>query len=125
MSGQWKPLDEGGHLIEGLLLMERRRWPGLRALWLWVRQGRPRDYPVIVQEGTISAIASAVDPDGSPVIDAEDVTIRGWAFSHSLLPPGGIRTHDVIYGLLARRTAEVVFPDGHVERRYLQYGEQR
>ena len=120
-STAWKPLDEDSRLIEGLLMVDRRRWPGWRTLWLWLQQRRPRDYPVIVREGTITAVARAVDDAGLPVIESRDVVIRNWSFSHSLLPSGAMDTHDLIDGLLDRRLATVTFPDGHQRQMRLRY----
>ena len=110
-------LDEGGRLRDGWIWMDRRRWPGIRILWLWMRQGFPRDFPVIVEEGTITALARSVDDDGKPEINAEDIKVRDWRFSHAMLPMGGMHTEDLMRGLFARRSATVTLPDGS-EKRY-------
>lgn len=104
--------DEDGRLREGWVFMDRRHWPGFRFLWLWVQQGCPRDFPIIVEEGTITATARSVDPDGNAEIHAEDVAVRNWRFDHSLLPAGAMHTTELIRGLFARRPATVTFPDG-------------
>lgn len=109
-------LDENGRLRDGWIQMDRRHWPGLRILWLWFRQGRPRDFPVIVREGTITAIARSVDVNGKPEVNAEDIKVRNWRFSHALLPMGGMRTEDLMRGLFVRRQAAVTLPDGSVKR---------
>ena len=121
MTDRWIPLQEDGKLRDGLLWMDRRRWPGVRTLWLWLRQGMPKDFPVIVGEGTITATARDVEPDGTPVINAEDVKIRDWDFSHSLLPMGSIHTHVLIRGLLERRNTQVTFPDGSVRTVWVRF----
>lgn len=112
-------LNEDGRLREGWVWMDRRHWPGLRVLWLWLKQGCPRDFPVIIKVGTITAVARSVarsvDVDGRPALRAKDITVRDWHFVHALLPMGGMHTEDLISGLFARHAATVTFPDGHQE----------
>lgn len=122
MRGNTHRLDHDDHLVTGSLWNEHRKWPGFRTLWLWARQGCPRNFPVITEEGIIAARATGREADGTPQIDAADITISDWEFDMSLLPAGSITASDVIDGLLERRAASVIFPDdGHTEHLLLRY----
>lgn len=95
-----------------------RCWPGLGLLWLWLRQCRPRDFPIITGEGTITAqVSDLSDPH---VTIVSDIAVRDWSFDHRMLSGGGMRAEDVIEGLLLRRKATITFPDGHTVQDYIR-----
>jgi hypothetical protein len=91
------------------------RWPGLRALWLWLRQGCPRRFPVVTRRGEIVGRVSQYLADGTAVIDASGVTVRGWTFDFSLCETGVYRVADLSRDLQERYPVRVVHPDGREE----------
>lgn len=112
-------LDDGeNNMIDMYLINETRSWPSPRLVWLWLRQGRPRDFPVIVHEGTITA---TTNDDGTA---ADHLTISDWSFDQRFMPVGILHTRHLFQELCLRKLADITFPDGHVERKHILLGDE-
>jgi hypothetical protein len=99
------PVDGRIVFIEG----SSRPSPG--TLWRWLRQGRPRDFPVILQVGQIEATAETVWGDS---LEVGNIRITDWAFETSMLDgPVVLPLAVIAEGLLARYPVEVTMPDGN------------
>jgi hypothetical protein len=76
----------------------------LWTLVAWLRQGRPRQYPVVVRVGRLRTVSRA---------DATwDVVVEGWDFSWAFVEPGSLSMHALTAYLLERYPGEHVLPSG-------------
>lgn len=92
------------------LLFTRPHLPSPHQLWCWLRQGRPRDFPVVTRRGTLVARVPA-DWSGDH-IPSDHFKMSGWAFAHGFQPAGVTKVADLVGPLIERYGVTAQWPDG-------------
>ena len=92
-------------------VITKPHWPGWRVLWLWLRQGMPRDRPVLVQRGTFTGRVPHATGDQV----AEELCLSDWRWSNNMMRAGVYDIGAWMEEVTTTYPCSVTFPDGHVE----------
>lgn len=88
---------------------ERKRWITTpRLMWHWLRQGRPRDFPVILKRGTSTV---TIREDGT-----YGLAFKDWSLDFRMTSPGLTSHWAVVVELMRRYECDVILPSGETQR---------
>lgn len=97
------PLNGNYHDDDGFITYPNQTWT-LWHVWLWWRQGRPRNFPIVLKPGML---AITVDERNAVV----DILVEDFHLS-TINCPGFISMGEISRGLLKRYGGTVHYPGG-------------